>query len=230
MLPEKKIDLELVLGNFMIGNEQGYWTSHKNACSFYGVSKNTLRSWADNDKIIYKRTPSNQRLYWISSKCNQPEKNSDLGSKQSIVYCRVSSCKQKDDLERQCLYLSSKYPNCRIIKDIGSGLNYKRQGLYKILELSNQGIIDKVVVSSKDRLARFGFELEWVLLQNDTKILVLDKTTKSREQEFTEDILAILQVFACRWNGKRRYKTTIKNEKDSNEIDLHTKENITKME
>lgn len=28
----------------------GYWLTHKNACEFYGISKNTLRQWADNDK------------------------------------------------------------------------------------------------------------------------------------------------------------------------------------
>jgi predicted site-specific integrase-resolvase len=187
--------------------------SHKNACIFYGVSKNTLWAWADNDKVIYKRTPGNQRVYFISTEIDESKK-SRLEEKQTVVYCRVSSAKQKDDLERQCLYLGSKYPDCKIIKDIGSGLNYKRRGLFKLLEMSNKRIIDRVIVSSKDRLCRFGFELiEWVLLQNDTKIVVLDKIQKTHQQEFSEDILAILQVFACRWNGQRRYKT-LENAKD----------------
>ena len=210
----------------------GYWTSHKNACEFYGVSKNTLRSWADNDKVIYKRTPSNQRVYFISTTVDQ-SKNLKPQLKQDVIYCRVSSSKQKDDLKRQCDFLSSRYPNHKIIKDIGSGLNYKRPGLLKLLEMSNKQQLNEVIVSSKDRLCRFGFELiEWQLLQNHSKILVLDKANKTPEQEFTEDILAILQVFACRWNGKRKYTNTLnKNEKDKIEVfNIDTNQDIKIME
>ena len=191
----------------------GYWLTHKNACEFYGVSKNTLRRWANDDKVIYKRTPSNQRIYFISTESNK-SKISEPCIKQNIIYCRVSSYKQKDDLDRQCLFLSNKFPNYKVIKDIGSGLNYKRPGLLKLLEMSNKRQLNEIIISSKDRLVRFGFELlEWQFLQNESKIVVLDQTNKSPEQEFTEDILAILQVFACRWNGKRKYKNTINENK-----------------
>ena len=195
----------------------GQWVSHKEACIFYGISKNTLRNWADSGKVIVKRKPSNHRLYFISSNVS----TTNTTPKQNILYCRVSSNKQKDDLYRQCNFLLDRYPNYKIIKDIGSGLNYKRPGLLKILELSNKGQIDTVIISSKDRLCRFGFELiEWQLLQNDTKIVVLDKIDQTPEQEFTEDILAILQVFACRWNCKRKYQHTDKNEEDKNQNKL----------
>ena len=212
-----------------MSDESGYWLTHKNACEFYGVSKNTLRTWADNDKVIYKRTPSNQRIYYISTTINQPISNK-LPIKQNVIYCRVSSSKQKDDLERQCTFLSCRYPYHKIIKDIGSGLNYKRRGLLKLLEMSNKQQLNEVIISSKDRLCRFGFELiEWQLLQNHSKIVVLDQTNKSSDQQFTEDILAILQVFACKWNGKRKY-TTPKNEKDKIKIELDTNKNITNVE
>lgn len=208
----------------------GYWLTHKNACEFYGISKNTLRSWADSNKVIHKRTPSNQRIYFIPTKINQLQNTNQLPIKQNVIYCRVSSSKQKDDLERQCLFLSNRYPNYKIIKDIGSGLNYKRRGLFKLLEMSNKQQLGEVVVSSKDRLCRFGFELiEWQLLQNNSKIVVLDKTNKSPDQEFTEDILAILQVFACRWNGKRKYITT-KNKENQIETKLNPNKNIQNVE
>jgi len=75
----------------------------------------------------------------------------------------VSSRKQKDDLERQCTFLKNKFPNHTLIKDIGSGLNYKRPGLLKLLEFSNSGRAEEIIVSSKDRLCRFGFELlQWL--------------------------------------------------------------------
>ncbi len=215
-----------------MNDECGYWTSSKNACEIFGVTGNTIRRWADSNKITYKRTPSNQRVYFIPTTINK-SKDCKVRTKQNVIYCRVSSTKQKDDLQRQCLYLSGKYPDYKIIKDIGSGLNYKRPGLLKLLEMSNKQQLNEVVISSKDRLCRFGFELiEWQFLQNHTKILVLDKENKTPEQEFTEDILAILQVFACRWNGKRKYSngTIIKNEKNKIKIELDSNKNIANVE
>jgi predicted site-specific integrase-resolvase len=92
--------------------------------------------------------------------------------------------------------------------------------------MSNKQQLGEVIVSSKDRLCRFGFELiEWQLLQNNSKIVVLDKTSKSPDTQFAEDILAILQVFACRWNGKRKY-TTNKNTENQIETKLNTDKNI----
>jgi len=209
-------------------NEQ--WVPHQKACAFYGVSINTLRQWADSDKVIYKRKPSGHRVYLISSNCSETRKT-PLQFYENIIYCRVSSNKQKDDLNRQCQFLLDKYPGSKIIKDIGSGLNYKRKGLLKLLELSNNKRVNQIIISSKDRLCRFGFELiEWQLLQNNTKILVQDKTDKTPEQEFTEDILSILQVFACRWNGKRKYTITNKNKKNQIEVELNTDQVTKQME
>ena len=207
------------------------WVSHRQARDFFGVSDSTIRRWRKNNKIISKRTPGNQHVYCISNQTS--EKNTEFiktnGNSENYLYCRVSSNEQKDDLDRQIKFLSDKYKNHRIIKDIGSGLNYKRPGLLKLLELSNQGLVKQIIVASKDRLCRFGFELiEWLFLQNNTELVVLEHIDKTREQEFTEDILAILQVFACRWNGQRKYS----NKKQKNQISSNesTKENIIEME
>ena len=97
-----------------MSDEQGYWTTSKNACKVFGVTANTIRRWADCNKITYKRTPSNQRIYFIPSTIDQSN-YSKIQTKQNVIYCRVSSAKQKDDLQRQCLYLSSKYPDYKII-------------------------------------------------------------------------------------------------------------------
>jgi len=207
----------------------GHWVSHREARDFYGVSDSTIRRWAKTNKIIFKRTPSNQHTYFIPKETCQTyqktiEQNTNI---QNYVYCRVSSSKQKDDLNRQIEFLSSKYPDYKIIKDIGSGLNYKRPGLLKLLEESNKGRVGQVIVASKDRLCIFGFELiEWLFLQNDTKLMVLEHIDKTQQQEFTEDILAILQVFACRWNGKRKYINKEQKNKNSSNISSEKTINI----
>ena len=51
------------------------------------------------------------------------------------------------------------YPNYKIIEDIGSGINFNRKGIRKIIDLAINNKINKVVVAYKDRLTRFGFEL-----------------------------------------------------------------------
>ena len=142
----------------------------------------------------------------------------------------MSSSKQKDDLTRQTDFLLDKHPGYQVISDIGSGLNYKRKGLLKLLELGNRGEVSEVVVFSKDRLCRFGFELlQWQLLQNNSKLMVHEQSDKTPEQEFTEDILAILQVFACRWNGKRKY-TIDKNKEIQIEVKQLTEEDTGKTQ
>lgn len=184
----------------------GRWVTNKEACKFFGVSKITLTRWELQDKIKTKRTDGGHRRYFIPKEMYGNSKK-DESNQDNYIYVRVSSRKQNDDLSRQRDFLRSKYPDYKLIEDIGSGLNYKRKGLLKLLELSNKGKVKRVVVFSKDRLCRFGFELlQWQFLQNNTELVVHEQHDKSPEQEFTEDILAILQVFACRWNGKRKYR------------------------
>jgi len=216
-------------------NQDGRWVSHREIRDFYGMSDSTIRRWAKTDKIIFKRTPSDQHIYFIPNQTCKTNNHKPIKSIKQItifenyVYCRVSSGKQKDDLDRQIKFLSDKYPGHKIIKDIGSGLNYKRPGLLKLLEESNKGRVRQVIVASKDRLCRFGFELvEWLFLQNNTELVVLEYINKTPEQIFTEDILSILQVFACRWNGKRKYS----NKEQKNQIDtnISTKETIDILE
>lgn len=193
------------------GDNSGRWISIGEASEFYGVTSASVRRWCDNGTIESKRTPGNQRAVFVSSGnlFTSSEK-----TKTNYIYVRVSSFKQRDDMERQLSFLQDKYPNCVPIKDIGSGLNYKRKGLLKLLEKSANGEVGQITVFSKDRLCRFGFELlEWLFTQNGTKLVVHEQNDNSPEEEFSEDILAVLQVFACRWNGKRKYKIN-KNQKN----------------
>jgi predicted site-specific integrase-resolvase len=106
--------------------------------------------------------------------------------------------------------MREKFPNAEIVKDIGSGLNFKRKGLRTLLDRLSQGTKLTIVVAHKDRLARFGFELiEYLVNKNGGEILVLDKVSFSPHRELVEDILSILTVFSCRMHGLRRYHTEI---------------------
>ncbi len=107
--------------------------------------------------------------------------------------------------------MQSRYPEAEVIKDIGSGLNYKRKGFKSLLGRAMRGDKLEIVVAHKDLLARFGFELiEWVIQQIVGKIVVLKQTNLSPEQELTNDLFSILHVFSCRMYGLRNYKSQVR--------------------
>jgi len=175
-----------------------------------GLHPNTLRKYADEGIIETIKTPSGQRRFNVESFIKQKQ-----NSLQTILYCRVSSARQKDDLQNQKNYLISKYPGAEVIIDVGSGLNFKRRGLRSILERLLQGDSIQLVVAQRDRLCRFGFDLiEYLVVKNGGEIVVLDQIEHSPEGELVSDILSIIHVFSCRIHGMRKYKNQIKEDKD----------------
>jgi len=196
------------------------------ASKHYNLSINTIRKYVDNGLLESKRTEGGHRLVRIDKQPIVSELE-DTHTGKSYVYVRVSSYKQRDDLERQRAFMSEKFPEHKIITDIGSGLNWKRKGLRFLLEQSKLGNVQQVVVSNRDRLCRFGFELlEWLFESNETELVVLEQTTLEPDKTFVQDILAIIHVFSCRQNGKRRYKTTVSSKEDKVTIDISTKTGI----
>ena len=183
------------------------FVSPKKASQVIGVSPQTLRIWAEKGKIEFTRTPSknkqSKRRYNI-----QPFLEKQQKKRKKIIYCRVSSHSQKSDLERQIGLLQSQYPTHTLIQDIGSGINFKRKGLKTILELCINQELEEVVVTYKDRLTRFGFEMfQWLFKQSsNAKIVVLNEKDTSPEQELAEDILTITTVFSSKLYGMRRNK------------------------
>jgi predicted site-specific integrase-resolvase len=168
---------------------------------YFNVSDNTLRKWDLEGKIETVRVGKHRR-YKIDTKSNV-----ESFVKEKICYARVSSFDQKEDLERQVSVISSKYPGYRIIKDIGSGLNFKRKGFNSLLESAIRGHIEEIVITNKDRLCRFGFELiESILRINNGKIVVLYDEDKSPDQELTDDVLSIITVFSAKVYGRRSHR------------------------
>ena len=188
--------------------------SSKTVTQILGVTAQTLRNWDKEGKLKPAYVKSNGYRYYsedsILAYTNDKRKNK---KKLNVVgYARVSSKKQSDDLERQVnnlkSYLDSKYDEYEIITDIGSGINYTKPGLKKLIEKINRKEIDLIVVLYKDRLLRFGFELvEYFASLNDVKIEVLDKIDKDQDQELVEDLVQIVTVFSCKIQGKRKAKT-----------------------
>ena len=121
----------------------------------------------------------------------------------TIGYCRVSSAGQKDDLIRQeqvvTNYCEQNGYKFKIIKDIGSGINYSKKGLQELIRLICNGDIERIVISYKDRLVIFGYELIEIEIINST-------TEESNETEMVKDVLSIITVFSSKLYGKRSHK------------------------
>jgi excisionase family DNA binding protein len=174
------------------------------ASRLLNVTKTTLIQWDKDGKIKTTRTKGGHRRYLKSS---LPLISSDEKPKRKICYCRVSTHGQKNDLETQVNFFKSRYPDHEIIKDLGSGINFKRKGFIAILDAAVQGDISEVVVTHKDRLCRFGFELieRIISIHSKGKIVVLNKKETSPEKELVDDLLSIVTVFSSRLYGLRSH-------------------------
>lgn len=176
-----------------------------------GVTAQTLRNWDRNGKLHPHHTTSNGYRYYSHEQLNQVLNIKPDIERITIGYCRVSSNKQKDDLERQIenvkTYLTAQGKPFEIISDIGSGINYNKKGLRELIEKICKNEVEKVVVFYKDRLLRFGFEIvEYLANLHHCNIEIIDNTQKTEQQELVEDLVQIITVFSCKLQGKRANK------------------------
>ena len=108
----------------------------KEAAEFYSISESNLRKWAREGRIPVERTVAGNFLYLLPTSQDVIEETSETVVESwngNIIYARVSSKKQVTDLKRQADFLAEKYPDFTVVKDVGSGINYKRRGFQAIL-------------------------------------------------------------------------------------------------
>ena len=158
-----------------------YYSIHEFS-KIIGVSAQTLRNWDSNGKLHPHHTTTSGYRYYSDEQLSQVM-NVKPRNRITIGYCRVSSHKQKDDLERQIdnvkTYLMAKGQPFEIISDIGSGIDYKKKGLRELIKRISQNQVEKVVVLYKDRLLGFGFELvEYIASLYNCEIEIIDNTDK----------------------------------------------------
>lgn len=178
----------------------------------------TLQRW-DNDGTFKpaKYTPKGRKLYSHEQYLDFTNQNLDnLINKSNIIYCRVSSFNQKNDLTSQLKFIEQYCTNNQIhvddvYSDIGSGLNYKRKNFIKLINEITKHKINKVIVAHKDRLVRFGFELiEEICKEHNVELIVINDEKLSPQEEMVTDLMSIIHVFSSRLYGLRNYKPKIK--------------------
>jgi excisionase family DNA binding protein len=176
--------------------------------SLLGVSVVTLRRWNKLGKLTSFRTFGNHRRFNLNDILDiiNPSRN-----KLHVAYARVSSHDQKKDLETQCKRLEliiKQNEHEMLISDLGSGLNYNKNGLKKLINLITSQQVHTLYLTHKDRLLRFGSELIFSLCKKfGTKVVIVDDVqTTTFEQELVQDVIELMTVFSAKLYGKRSHR------------------------
>jgi len=187
-----------------------------------GITPETLRVWEREGKIKPVRTKGRHRRYDDEMLRDLLNKSKPQIQRKTILYARVSSTGQSDDLKRQIdkleTFALSRGYCYEIYQDIGSGLNFNRKEFNRLVLEILSGKVDRVVVNYKDRLMRFGFELfEKICQTNLTSIVIINQTeaisfqtgvsiNADDNEELTKDLIAIITTFSAKLYGARSHK------------------------
>lgn len=193
-------------------------------CRTLGIDKRTLRKWSDEGGISFIELRG-QRHYDLSSvKIHRAVSTDDEPSEPvDVIYGRVSTRKQKSNLQRQLDQLTTKYPNAIVYSDCASGLNFNRKGLQKILQLAFERRLRTLHITYKDRLCRFGYDLiQYILKEHGANIIVeeCDDDSTSPERELADDIVSIITVFGARLHDKRSRGNRKKRKQEESQDDI----------
>lgn len=178
------------------------------AAQLLGCSISTLRKWeASGELIPARKTAGGTRYYATADLLGLGDADAP-----TVCYARVSSHDQKADLDRQHAmleaYCAAKGWRSEVIKDLGSGMNYRKPGLNRLLEMILRKQMKRLVITHKDRLLRFGSELVFALCAHQQiEIVIIHKGEQPTfEEELAKDVLEIITVFSARLYGSRSKK------------------------
>ena len=198
--------LKLVMGKLVNISE---------AARILGVTTTTLRN-RDKKGLLKpdELTKGKARRYRVESLRNINRNiiftKDDL---KTIAYARVSSHDQKQDLNRQVqlleLYCTKHGYKYEVIQDIGSGMNYYKKGLTRLIDLILDNQVQRLILTHKDRLLRFGAELVFSICEaKNVEVIIINQGEEppSFEEELAKDVLEIITVFSARLYGSRSKK------------------------
>lgn len=182
------------------------------AAKALGVSITTLRRWETDGKIVAEHTAGGHRRFNLTKLRPELFRAADEAKRKTVAYARVSSHDQKADLERQKqvleLYCARQGWTFEVIADLGSGMNYHKKGLKRLLGAIIDGQIGRLVIAHKDRLLRFGAELVFAICAaKNVEVVILNQGEDTTfEEDLAKDVLEIITVFSARLYGSRSRK------------------------
>jgi len=182
------------------------------AAAALGVSITTLRRWEADGKLAAEHTAGGHRRYDLAKLRPELFRATGEVNRSTVAYARVSGHGQKDDLERQKQvlerYCAQQGWTFEVIADLGSGMNYRKKGLKRLLDAIIEGQIGRLVITHKDRLLRFGGELVFAICEaKNVEVVILNQGEDTTfEEDLAKDVLEIIMVFSARLYGSRSRK------------------------
>ena len=179
------------------------------------IHNQTLYRWRKANKVKFIQLSKKKFLYkkeYIDRMLGKEVTIVQTNNRKNIIYCRVSNQKQKDDLLKQKQLLTD-YCNINgiipdmIFSEIASGMNENRSEFNKLIDLVINNEVDKIFITYKDRLTRFGFDYFKNLFNKfNTEIVILNNPINENnlEQELTEDLISIIHHFSMKMYSNRR--------------------------
>ena len=183
--------------------------SFSEAAEVLGVSITTLRRWEAAGKLVAEHTAGGHRRYDLAKLRPELFRAADQGKRKTIAYARVSSPDQKDDLERQQQllqrYCTRQGWTFDLVADLGSGVNYHKKGLKRLVSDILDGQVGRLVITHKDRLLRFGAELVFAICEaKNVEVVILNQGEDTgSEEDLANDVQEIVTVFGARLYGSR---------------------------
>lgn len=188
----------------------------KDFSKLLNVSVKTLQRW-DNDGILKAhRSPTNRRYYTYDQYLQFKGIKKENDIRKIVIYARVSTKKQKDNLKNQIAFLQQ-FCNAKgmivdeCIEEFGSGLNYNRKKWNQLLIDVMEQKIKTIVISHKDRFVRFGYDWFYRFCEKfNTKIIIVNSKNLSPQEELIQDIISILHIFSNKLYSLHKYKKQIR--------------------
>lgn len=181
----------------------------KDVIKKYGITRNTLSNWVKSGKISVKKTKSGRYIYMDIDTINQDDKI-------NVIYARVSTSGQSDNLKRQIERLkdfsaSNGIIIHEILSEIGSGMNYNRLKYTKLIDMVLDNKVDKIIIEYNDRLVRFGLNgLENIFKKFNTELIIINKSDEGDlYKEITDDLISIIHHFSSKIYSLRKNKKKI---------------------
>ena len=186
------------------------YVSAKEAKNHFQINATTLKSWKDSGKLKFKQFSPKKILYDIDSINDE-----NIERRKSVIYARVSNTKQHEDLQRQIEILkqycfANNIEISNIYSDIASGMNENRKDFNILIDEVLNGNINKIYITFKDRLTRFGFDyFKQIFSKYNTEIVVIDNfenSNQSFQDELANDLISIIHHYSMKLYSNRRQK------------------------
>ena len=184
------------------------------------ISRVTLSKYVKSGKIRVEKLPNGYYSY------NEEDVYRLIGTeykRKNVIYARVSTNKQRNDLQNQIDNIKAFMSANGIVvdevySDIASGMTLDRKGFLKLLDDIQDNKIDTVYITYKDRLARLSYELvEKLFNRHNVRIKTIYNDIKSDEQELFEDLMSVIHLFSMKIYGKRRLAKKLLEESNKDE-------------